>query len=266
MDATGVPTPWTPGAGEHLAIDRAEVLRYLGYAGQEMEPELADRIEAVVAALEASLAPRGVWAVFALRGTDGDAPEDTDGAPPLSLDGSTVELAGRDIRRHLARAPWCAALAVTLGMDVERRLRTAGSQHPLEAAVLDAAASAAVEAAADALNTEVERRAAAANLLCTWRFSPGYGDLPLDAQPGLLAALNATRLCGITATPTNLLMPTKSVTALVGLFPQAADADGRNQAGQTARPDARPACATCRFASGCSLRARGETCGRSAPA
>ena len=124
--------------------------------------------------------------------------------------------------------------------------------------MLDAAASAAVEAAADALNAEVEHRAAAANLLCTWRFSPGYGDLPLDAQPGLLAALNATRLCGITATPTNLLMPTKSVTALVGLFPQAADADGRNQAGQTARPDARPACATCRFASGCSLRAPGR--------
>ncbi len=52
-----------------------------------------------------------------------------------------------------------------------------------------------------------------------WRFSPGYGDCPLSAQRSIVnSVLNATRLIGLTVTPTSLLIPTKSVTAVIGLF------------------------------------------------
>ena len=49
------------------------------------------------------------------------------------------------------------------------------------------------------------------------RFSPGYGDLPLSVQPAFLAALDATRRLGITLTSSFLMVPTKSVTAFVGV-------------------------------------------------
>ena len=145
----------------------------------------------------------------------------------IALEGTALALTGRDIFRHLKDARYVAVLAVTLGMASEQRLRVLSSQNPLEGAVFDAACSALVESAADALNCEIEAAAQAAGLSCNTRFSPGYGDLPLAVQPTVLATLNATRLCGITATPTNLLMPTKSITAFVGLFegdPHSSDA------------------------------------------
>ena len=109
-------------------------------------------------------------------------------------------------------------MACTLGMDAERRLRTTGAQHPLEGAVLDAACSAYVEAAVEQMDQQVKTDAAAHGLAGNWRFSPGYGDCPLSAQRSIVNALNATRLIGLTVTPTSLLMPTKSVTAVIGLF------------------------------------------------
>ena len=68
------------------------------------------------------------------------------------------------------------------------------------------------------MDQQVKMNAAVHGLAGNWRFSPGYGDCPLSAQRSIVNALNATRLIGLTVTPTSLLMPTKSVTAVIGLF------------------------------------------------
>lgn len=277
------PTPWR--AAEHggVRLDREEMYRYLGHTDQHLEPELAARIEAIAAGVESDLAPRGAWGVFPVIASTGSGevspsdagavnprpvpPEREDaGAPHASaaagadsaprnmphirLGGTTVVLSGRDIFRHLKDARWAAVIACTLGHESERMLRLAGSRRPFEGAVLDAACSAYAEAAAEAMDRLVSDRARDAGLFTTWRFSPGYGDLPLDAQPALLAAVNAGRLCGITTTPANLLMPTKSITAIIGIFDQ-----------EPTRAGIR-GCASCRLRTGCSFRARGVTCYR----
>ena len=99
------------------------------------------------------------------------------------------------------------------------------------------------------MDRDVRTQAANVGLSANWRFSPGYGDCPLSAQPSILAALNASRLLGLTATTTNLLMPTKSVTAFIGLF------DGPVHDANT-----RPTCNICRLRPSCAFRARGKTC------
>lgn len=68
---------------------------------------------------------------------------------------------------------------------------------------------------------------------------PGYGDFPISCQRALLRALEAPKRIGLTATETMMLTPTKSVTALVGLSPEAAPC----------RPDGCRACgkADCAF-------------------
>ena len=50
------------------------------------------------------------------------------------------------------------------------------------------------------------------------RFSPGYGDLPLAVQPRFIEALDAQKLLGLSVNSSLLLVPAKSVTAVVGLF------------------------------------------------
>jgi riboflavin kinase/FMN adenylyltransferase len=75
----------------------------------------------------------------------------------------------------------------------------------------------------------------------------GGGDLPLEVQPVFLQSLDASRRLGITLTTSNLMVPTKSVTAFVGIH------DGP-QVGVAA------SCDMCSLADTCALRARGVTC------
>ena len=94
----------------------------------------------------------------------------------------------------------------------------------MDGLIFDAACTALVERAADAV--EAQDHSARVRGWARWRnarFSPGYGDWGLAAQRGLLAALDAQRQLGLTLTSTCLLVPTKSVTAALGLFdtPQA---------------------------------------------
>ena len=49
------------------------------------------------------------------------------------------------------------------------------------------------------------------------RFSPGYGDFPLSAQKEILDGLEAGKRIGITLTEGYLMMPSKSVTAVIGV-------------------------------------------------
>ena len=68
----------------------------------------------------------------------------------------------------------------------------------------------------------IAAQTAAEGLTLRPRFSPGYGDFPISCQRALLRALEAPKRIGLTATETMMLTPTKSVTALVGLSPEAA--------------------------------------------
>ena len=53
-------------------------------------------------------------------------------------------------------------------------------------------------------------------VICAPRFSPGYGDFPLECQGMLLEALEAGKRIGIKLTDSLLMMPSKSVSAVMG--------------------------------------------------
>ena len=49
------------------------------------------------------------------------------------------------------------------------------------------------------------------------RYSPGYGDFPLEAQRELLGILDTPRAIGVSLTDTLLMAPSKSVSAVIGV-------------------------------------------------
>ena len=116
------------------------------------------------------------------------------------------------------------------------------------AVALDACGSAYVEAGCDAAEREIRSRFP--GMYLTDRFSPGYGDLPLGLQPELLARTDARRRLGVSLTESLLMVPSKSVTAILGISdtPQSARIRG---------------CAYCNLNQTCLLRERGTTCGAS---
>lgn len=220
------------------AVDRAEALRYLGYAGQDVDAALEERIDGMFERCARTCDPAYVFRIFPARL----------GEKGVVLDGSGIVLAGADIARHLHGARFVAVMAATAGMASERELRRLSAANGLDAMVFGAAASSIAEAASDACNAAIVSEARAAGLYTNWRYSPGYGDLPLDVQPAIVRALEAAKRLGLAVTPTNLLVPAKSVTALVGLFDEK-QGDKRS-------------CAGCSFSPYCNLRKAGTPCYR----
>lgn len=231
-----------------LALDRDEALGYVGYTGQEVDAGLRARFDALADACERQTRPGIAWAAFpvdrAATRWDADA-----ASPQVVLAGCGLVLPGADIARHLRGARAAALIACTLGMGNERELRKHAAVSPTDGLLFGAASSALVEAAANAAEAAVVQAAAACGLHTAWRYSPGYGDLPLSVQKPFLAALDAMRRLGLSATETDLLVPTKSVTAIVGVFDEARTGG-----------EVRSSCSGCALRSCCPLRAQGRTC------
>lgn len=83
------------------------------------------------------------------------------------------------------------------------------------AVALDAAGTAAVESAAD--EAEVLLRSELKGAELTPRFSPGYGDMPLSFGRDIIKLTEAERYLGVTLTESDTLLPSKSVTAVIGI-------------------------------------------------
>ena len=124
------------------SVDRAEVLRYLGYAGQEMTQELEGRINGGVERCLSIGAPRGVWRLFEVEGRG----TKEDGTPIVRLSGTSLELLGRSMQEHMDGAVAVGVMAVTVGMGVERELRRLSLTDRVGQVVFDAALTAILDA------------------------------------------------------------------------------------------------------------------------
>ena len=218
-----------------MELNIAEPLRYLGVRG-EPDPALRTEMSAVADKLTKAVTPRYVYRVF-----------------PVTIEGRGVLLAGTELaltggmaRTMLADCSQAVLLVCTLGAGFEALLRAEQARSMARAAMLDACGSAWVEAGCGAAEAEISARFP--GLCLTDRFSPGYGDLPLELQRDICAALDAPRRLGVQVGDSLLMNPSKSVTAFIGLSerPQPARIRG---------------CGHCALAGSCQYRKEGKTCG-----
>lgn len=212
-------------------IRRDEALRYIGVRGAA-PADIDEALTRAIALLMRSARPRVLWRRY-------------DRLPDGTLAGTGFRPAGEDIRVHLRGCGGVVLMAATLGTEIERLIGRMQLTDPADALVLDACASAAVENVCDNLCADIAAALAPAYL--TARFSPGYGDLPLTQQADLFRALDVTRRIGVTLTDSGLMLPQKSVTALLGVSD--APIEGRARG-----------CGTCALYPTCAYRKDGKTC------
>ncbi len=216
-------------------IPIGEILRYMGCPPDRADPVSQAAAERAAQRILAAAVPRWTWMETSL------SPEE-DG---IRLS-SGLLLPGQDLKRHLAGCGSAVLFCATLGAGVDALLRRAASGDLLEALALDCAASAAVEEVCDAIEVALRERWPAKYF--PFRYSPGYGDLPLSLQGELLRLLDAPRRVGLTASSSHILLPRKSVTAILGLSDTPVAASSRS-------------CATCPGRDGCLYRKSGGHCG-----
>lgn len=175
-----------------LRIDRQSWLAYLGVRGPE-DSRLQEDLAQAERLLLGTARPRAT-------------------ITPAPLD--ALNLQGQSIRKHLAGAHSMILMGVTLGPEIDLCIRRAEVRDMGQALLLDTGASVLVDQVADLYQDQVQGRVADH---LTQRFSPGYGDLPLATQAPLLRLLDGPRRIGLTVTPNHILVPRKSITAILGV-------------------------------------------------
>lgn len=214
-------------------IDIGEALRYLGASGAD--EALRTRMQAVAEDVQRRFQPRYTYRISALEQRD-------DG---VWLKDVQLLLPGKSAKKMLTQCHHAALMVCTLGLTFDSWMREIQARDMAYAVLADACGSALVEAGCDRAEKEIAARFPGA--FRTDRFSPGYGDLPLEVQQQISEITNCTRILGVHVTRSLLMNPQKSVTAVIGLADQAQKARIRG-------------CRYCAMKDTCLFRKGGHSC------
>lgn len=176
-------------------INKSEVVRYLGYGNNLPDKETDTLIDEMISLAQSSISPKGIHGIFQKEGCDG-------------------LFEGEDIKAHLQGADRCIIFAGTLGAKAEMQLTLFQKTDMHKAVIFDAVCDAYIEAFCDIYHQKLKEEFTYINT----RFSPGYGDYPIEKQKEIVRSLNADKLIGLTVSDSFILIPRKSVTAVTGIF------------------------------------------------
>lgn len=191
--------------GADQAPDPREVARYLGIPGGALDGPGGAYAAACWEELRRGTAPRGLH---------------------RRVDLAPFRAASRDLDHHLRHCGEGFLYAITLGAAADRLLRRWSAQSMAKAAVGQAVCAAWLDELCAAYCATLEQDLAPGEYL-TPPYSPGYGDWDLGAQPLVLDLLQAPKRLGLTLTAGGMLVPEKSVTALVGISDRKEEACGQ---------------------------------------
>lgn len=161
------------------------------------------------------------------------------------MEPSELRLEGKSIKRHLSGCQKIVVMGATLGAGADHLIRRLQITDMTEAVIADCGASVLIEQVCDAFQKTIND---AVDGYTTSRFSPGYGDFPIEVQPDMIRYIDGQRKIGLNVTSNNLLVPRKSVTAVIGV-------SDRPVRGSLAT------CAECVLRDKCDLRKEGKFCG-----
>lgn len=161
------------------------------------------------------------------------------------IDLADIELKGKSIKRHLEGCEKASLMAITLGASVDMLIRRMQVRDMALAVILDSGAAVLIEQYCDVYQKDISDDI---QFHMTPRFSPGYGDYPIEEQRIITKLLDTPKTIGLSLTSTNIMIPRKSVTAIIGL----ADHPVKG---------CLATCDECKLKDKCNLRKEGKTCG-----
>ncbi len=190
-----------------FTIDKKEMLRYAGHKGDIVPANIDKAADEVLAGCKAAVTPRSVVRRFGITEVTGG----------VQITGTDLVLQGDDIKKHLSGCDECYIICVTAGIGADGFIRTMMAVDTVHGLLADGAATAAVESCCDTVENRLRQEVKKEGKYLTWRYSPGYGDFPFTQQPDILALLQADKFIGVTCTDSCMMIPAKSVTAIMGI-------------------------------------------------
>ncbi len=195
---------------ESPSIHVTEWLRYACIPVYEQEraakdPKLASSMEKALSLISGAVSFRVGFMVLPLVWNE-------EGFPVFPFEQRSEKL-----RKNLLGCDRAVLFAATIGAGIDRLIRRYEKADPQMGLLLQGLGAERVESLCDAFDEEVKAVCKEHGKETRFRYSPGYGDLPIEVQRQFLPLLDAERRLGITLSDSCLMAPSKSVTAIIGV-------------------------------------------------
>ena len=217
-------------------IDQSEALRYLGYGNEKPSESVSTIINECEIELLKAISAKYLYRSFNIEKKNGN----------IFLENCKLTLKGIDINTHLKECDKVILMCATLSSEVDKLIRITQIKDMARAVIMDSLASAAIEQVCNLIEEQIKGELPTSYM--TWRYSPGYGDLDISIEKDFLDVLNAPKNIGLCTNESNILIPKKSVTAIIGVSKKQINLKKRG-------------CQSCNLKESCSFRRKGEHCG-----
>jgi len=158
----------------------------------------------------------------------------------IKIEGNTVtfddelQLESEKLCNCLKGCDKAFVFVATTDMAVDRLIAKYRQLQVAKSVVIDAVGSSAVECFCDILCQQLQSE----HSVCFRpRYSPGYGDLSILCQPAVLKVCDSARKIGVTLTDRYMMLPTKSVSAIVGVRPSTEKCEHKTSCERCERTD-----------------------------
>lgn len=197
---------------QKIDINKKEVLRYLEYKGQEIDDNLNNIIDECIKLTQSEINPRYILRVYSILRDENCLNKDK-----LGIKGSDLTFKSKQLYNLLEHCSECIIVASTLGLEIEKLIKRHSYNELNKSIILDACATTAIEKVCDIIQDKVEKKLIKENKYITNRYSPGYGDLSIEKNRDIINILNCQNQIGLTITDSNIMIPRKSVIAIIGI-------------------------------------------------
>lgn len=187
-------------AYEEPVFRENEILRYAGC--READSGVAGLLSECISEVRPTLVYKVCFRTLRLK---------TDGA---FCDFGAFGVNSEKLAANLKGCETAVVFAATIGVGIDRLIAKYGRISPSKALMLQAIGAERIEALCDSFCSDIETDC---GMGTRPRFSPGYGDFPLECQRDIFRLLDCERKIGLTLNDSLLMSPSKSVTAVVGI-------------------------------------------------
>ena len=184
-------------------VDLKEIARYMRMGRTVPDGALAARVSELREEALKIVRPAHIWRRFPI--VEGNL---VSGSVRLAITGT--------LARHLNGCRSAFLACGTLGAGFDALQRRVSATSGADALITQAIGAALIEKLMDEVEDKIRCELQPRETLVT-RYSPGYGVFPLTAQRTLLSLIDTPRKVGVSLTDTLLMVPSKSVSAIIGV-------------------------------------------------
>ena len=190
---------------DNLEIPKPLVIKYLGYGKNAVNDILNSEIDACISEMTDAIDFRACYTISPLAANDN------------TIEFSSFKVESQKLFANLKGCSFAIVFVATVGINADRLIQKYAAVSQTKAFVLNAVGTAAIEAFCNYLESYFTDEYKNETKFLRPRFSPGYGDFSIKYQTNILQLCQSYRKIGVSLTESLMMIPTKSVSAVIGV-------------------------------------------------